>query len=67
MSSVDNDLFGSRTRTNVFGQTGVGIVEDVRGIQWHYSWNIRLQIDRDDDFFDPTERTSNFTLVQIDQ
>ena len=63
-SSTDNDLFRSedprvRNRTNSFGDVGQGTVHDTDGGSWHYSWNFRAHIDKDDEFSVPTE---NFNL-----
>ena len=61
-SSTDNDLSGTRTRTNSFGDRGQGTVEDSEGSQWHYSWNFTALVDKDDEFKVAAE---NFNLKRI--
>lgn len=46
----DNDLFVSLTRANAFGETGTGTVYDGNGGAWHYSWTVKFQITRNDEF-----------------
>ena len=47
---TDNDLDLSGTRTNAFGEVGHGSVVDGAGNTWHYSWHVRLVIDRNGEF-----------------
>lgn len=62
VTSNDNDVFVSGTRTNSFGDRGRGTVVDSAGEQWFYSWTFRAQIDRDDAF---TVKAENFNLKKI--
>jgi hypothetical protein len=48
----------SGSRVNSFGERGQGTVEDTDGSKWRYSWNVRLQIDRDFEFRVVTEQTN---------
>jgi hypothetical protein len=61
VSSTDNDLSGSGTRTNSFGDSGNGTVANSDG-QWHYSWNFTALIDKDGEFKVAAE---NFNLKRI--
>jgi hypothetical protein len=59
VSSSDNDLDVSGTRTNSFGDRGRGTVEDDNTDLWRYSWNVTAHIDKDFEFTVPAE---NFNL-----
>jgi hypothetical protein len=58
----DNDFNASHTRTNSFGITGEGTVEDATGATWHISWNSRYQLTQGDEF---VVRTEKFNLHPI--
>jgi hypothetical protein len=56
---TDNDVFVSGGRTDSFGEAGRGIVYSTDdGSAWHYSWAVRLLIDRDGVFRVATENSS---------
>lgn len=55
VTSNDNDLDVSGTRTNAFGDRGRGTVVDGDGGQWHYSWNFTATIDQNGEFNVRTE------------
>jgi hypothetical protein len=61
VTAHDNDLFVSLTRANAFGETGTGTVYDGDGTAWHYSWTIKLKIDKNGEFRVVAE---NYTLKQ---
>ncbi len=59
----DNDLPGDAKRGNSFGDRAQGTLTDAAGIHYHYSWNFRAVIDREDTIFKVA--TENYNLRPI--